>query len=161
MRKIMAAYAFKFRTNPDELWSLGLERAWKYYKDDGNPFLGWWNRCMRNICIDLYRRAKRDRCLVNPDGEFWHPSTTTQDPDVRNKIARSLRFIRREWGSANARMLWMKGMGHREKEIQQEFGINSEAVKGRIHRMRKDLEEWESKGCPDGRQHQRRYCPVE
>lgn len=150
MHQICNSYAFKFHTDREELWSLGLERMWLHFpgEREGNTFLGYWNRVLRNLCIDQTRRNKRIPPQDDIELAYAISSSDRIDPDVRRELAQTIMYARRRFGPIMARMLWMKGLGWKDPDLAQEFGLPFGTVKSILYRMRTDLQEWRAAGRP-------------
>lgn len=81
--------AYQFTGNREEARDLAQEifvrlyRKLNQYQED-RTFRTWFNSLARNLCIDRYRRAKRDRVVVGtPVEEFPHLAARTEPVDRR------------------------------------------------------------------------------
>lgn len=141
--------AYQFTGNREEARDAAQEIFVRLYEkldqyEPGRPFSVWFNRLARNLCIDRYRRCRRDRVVVEtPVEDFLHLRSGTESTD-----ARLLRRARREsiqramnmLGEISREAIVLKDFqGHTIEDIAAMLGVPVGTVKSRIHRARVEL----------------------
>ena len=141
--------AYQFTGNREEARDVAQEIFVRLYEkmdqyEPGRPFSVWFNRLARNLCIDRYRRCRRDRVVIEtPVEDLLHLRSGAETTD-----ARLLRRDRRECiqramntlGEISREAIVLKDFqGHTIEDIATMLKVPVGTVKSRIHRARVEL----------------------
>jgi RNA polymerase sigma-70 factor, ECF subfamily len=141
--------SFQFTGNRDEARDLAQECFVRLYRnldryDRERPFRTWFYSLARNVCIDQYRRRRKDRKLIDrPADELVHLASAVESPEAL--------VMRRERREALTRALDTLGTVSREavvlkdlqdlslEEMSRILEVPLGTVKSRVWRARCEL----------------------
>jgi RNA polymerase sigma-70 factor, ECF subfamily len=110
----------------------------------GRPFKTWFNSLARNLCIDHYRKQRKDRNLVSkPVDEFYDLASDVESTDesvVRRERQEVLRLALDRLGEISREAIVLKdfqGMSH--EEMADLAGVPIGTMKSRVSRARAEL----------------------
>ena len=111
---------------------------------DGRPFKSWFNSLARNLCIDHYRRQRKDRNVVSkPVDEFYDLAAQVEGTDeslARRQRRETLMLALDRLGEISREAIVLKdfqGMSH--EEMAEMAGVPIGTMKSRVSRARAEL----------------------
>jgi RNA polymerase sigma-70 factor (ECF subfamily) len=143
----MLRLAFQFTGDEEEARDLAQEIFVRLYRtldryDPQRSFRVWIYSLARNLCIDHYRRRRRDRNAVrSPGEEIASPGEAPDQRLLRRERRESLLRALDTLGSASREAIVMKDLQDLTvQEIASILGIPAGTVKSRVWRARCELE---------------------
>lgn len=145
----MLNLAYQFTGNRDEAEDLAQDIFIRLYESlelfqSGRTFRTWFNSLARNLCIDHYRRRRKDRALVDkPVEEFYDLESSSEPPERRteNRSRQELLLKALDTLGATSReaivMKDLQGMSH--EEMAELLAIPIGTIKSRVSRARVEL----------------------
>jgi RNA polymerase sigma-70 factor (ECF subfamily) len=111
---------------------------------DGRPFQTWFNSLARNLCIDHYRKQRKDRNVVSkPVDEFYDLAADVESSDesVARRERRDILMLALDrLGEISREAIVLKdfqGMSH--EEMAELAGVPIGTMKSRVSRARAEL----------------------
>lgn len=111
---------------------------------DGRPFQTWFNSLARNLCIDHYRKQRKDRNVVSkPVDEFYDLAAEVESSDesVARRERRDILMLALDrLGEVSREAIVLKdfqGMSH--EEMAELAGVPIGTMKSRVSRARAEL----------------------
>jgi len=112
--------------------------------EPGRKFQAWFTSLARNMCIDHYRKRRKDRQIVSkPVEEFYDLESTTEGSDARlerRELKQRLLAALDSLGTINRDAIVMKdlqGLSHEEMATME--GVPIGTIKSRVSRARAEL----------------------
>ncbi len=141
--------AFQFSGNRESARDLAQDIFVRLYEslglyDPARPFQTWFNSLARNLCIDHYRKSRKDKAVVDPPVDEFGDLASDDEPTDR-------RLERREGKDLLLRALEQLGAISRDAIVQKDLqgltheemasmeGVPVGTMKSRVSRARADL----------------------
>jgi RNA polymerase sigma-70 factor (ECF subfamily) len=123
---------------------LRLYQNLRFYRGDC-PLLGWALRLSRNLCIDHYRRLRRERLATAVSDEVLRHLPAADDPQAEAQARQELRAVYRaleEMPEELAEVVLLRDLqGWTLEETSAYLAVPLGTVKSRLHRARLELAE--------------------
>ena len=153
--------AFQFAGSREQAEDLTQEIFLRLYQslrkyNGGAPLVAWALRLSRNLCIDHYRKARRERLAHFVSEETLNQLPADGDPEehaLRRRKIRRVHAALEEMPRDQAEILLLRDIqGWTEQEACAYLEVPAGTVKSRLHRARKALAEQLSTSGSDRRE---------
>jgi RNA polymerase sigma-70 factor (ECF subfamily) len=145
----MVNMAYQFTSDPTHAEDLAQDIFIRLYESldhyqEGRPFKSWFNSLARNLCIDHYRKRRKDRGIVDKPVEEFHDlaaDTPDTDDEVERRERREILMQALDrLGPVSREAIVLKdfqGMSH--EEMAELAGVPIGTMKSRVSRARAEL----------------------
>ncbi|MCA9728365.1 MAG: sigma-70 family RNA polymerase sigma factor, partial [Candidatus Eisenbacteria bacterium] len=141
--------AYQFTSDSSQAEDLAQDVFVRLYESldhyqEGRPFKTWFNSLARNLCIDHYRKRRKERSVVDKPVDEFHDlaaDVESSDEEVERRERREMLLVALDrLGPVSREAIVLKdfqGMSH--EEMADQAGVPIGTMKSRVSRARAEL----------------------